>query len=311
MRAIIIAGDMFDTARVTSKSRNAIFDKIKTNPDIDFLYLAGNHDEENVLSELEDSYDNLKVFKDEWTSFKYDNVVITGVKLNGKNKGIYDTLLTDKNAFNIVVMHGATSQYELKDNTEVINLTKLKNKNIDYLALGHYHTQSQDNLDDRGIYCYSGCIEGRGFDECGQKGFMLLEIDGNKFNHTFVPFAYRQLYEIKVDITGIDNWFDIERKVCAELSKIDKKNLVKVVLGGKYKISLDKQIDHLDKNLNKDFYFAKVKDESTLEINAGDYEKDPSLKGEFIREVLASDLTEEEKESVIIVGLKALSGEVD
>jgi DNA repair exonuclease SbcCD nuclease subunit len=307
--AIIIAGDMFDTARVTAKSRNAIFDKIKSNPGIDFLYLAGNHDEENILSQLEEGYDNLKVFKNEWTTFEYGNICISGVKLEGKNKGIYDTLITDKNKFNIVVLHGQISKYELKDNSEVVNLTKLKNKNIDYLALGHYHTYDTGKLDDRGIYCYSGCIEGRGFDECGDKGFVLLDIEGNKFSYQFLPFAKRRLHEVKFDITGIDDWFDIERKVIADLSKIDKNDLIKLVLVGKYKIALGKQLEHLELKLNSLYFFAKVRDESTLEINAKDYEQDLSLKGEFIREVLSSDLAEEDKEAVIITGLKALNGE--
>ena len=50
-------------------------------------------------------------------------------------------------------------------------------KNIDYLALGHIHKYKQAELDQRGVYCYSGCLEGRGFDECGEKGFVLLDID--------------------------------------------------------------------------------------------------------------------------------------
>jgi DNA repair exonuclease SbcCD nuclease subunit len=310
VRAIIIAGDMFDTSRVTAKSRSAIFDKIKNNPEIDFLYLAGNHDEENILSQLEESYDNLKVFKDEWTTYTYGGTTtITGAKLDGKNKGIYDTLVLDKNTFNVVVLHGQISRYDLKDNSEVVNLAKLKNKNIDYLALGHYHTYDIGKVDDRGIYCYSGCIEGRGFDECGDKGFVLLDIDDGKLKYDFVPFALRKLHEVHFDISGYNDWFDIERKALDEVSSIDKNDLVKLVLEGKYKISLDKQPEHLELRLNSYFFYAKIKDESTLEISAKDYEKDPSLRGQFIREVLASDLSEEDKESVILVGLKALDGE--
>ena len=53
----------------------------------------------------------------------------------------------------------------------------LKNKNIDYLALGHIHGYKEAPLDGRGKYCYPGCLEGRGFDECGKKGFVLLNIE--------------------------------------------------------------------------------------------------------------------------------------
>jgi exonuclease SbcD len=53
-----------------------------------------------------------------------------------------------------------------KDKTEVISLKELKNKAIDYLALGHIHSYKMEQLDSRGVYCYPGCLEGRGFDEC-------------------------------------------------------------------------------------------------------------------------------------------------
>ena len=57
------------------------------------------------------------------------------------------------------------------------------------------------------------------------------------------------------------------------------------------------------------FYFEKVYDETKLLINYSDYEKDASLKGEFIRMVLGSDMDEEKKSEVIKAGIMALSGE--
>lgn len=306
---IIIAGDMFDTSRVSAKSRDRIFDIIKNHAGIDFLYLAGNHDEENIISQVDDDFDNLKIFNDEWTTFNYDEVKITGIKLNSKVQTTYDMLNLNKDDFNIVVLHGQISKYNLKDNSEKINLTKLKNKNIDYLALGHIHSYEKEQLDKRGVYCYAGCMEGRGFDECGEKGFVLLDIEDKKLNVQFVPFAKRTLFEVEIDITGKNDWFDIERKVLDEVADINKDNLLKIVLKGKYKLSLDKQIEHLSVKLNDRSFFAKIKDESSLEINAKDFEKDLSLKGEFIREVLNSTLSDSEKEGVILIGLKALEGE--
>ena len=41
------------------------------------------------------------------------------------------------------------------------------------------------------------------------------------------------------------------------------------------------------------FYFEKVKDRTTLRVDYSDYEKDASLKGEFIRMVLGSELSQE------------------
>ena len=46
--------------------------------------------------------------------------------------------------------------------------------------------------------------------------------------------------------------------------------------------------------------------------SAEDFAGDAALKGEFVRQVLASDLPDERKSEIIAVGLKALAGrEVD
>ena len=48
-----------------------------------------------------------------------------------------------------------------------------KEKNIDYLALGHVHEYRSGQLDGRGVWAYSGCPEGRGFDETGKNAFAV------------------------------------------------------------------------------------------------------------------------------------------
>jgi len=309
VKVIIIAGDMFDSNRISLKTKDRIFNIIKTSESIDFLYLSGNHDEETFLSQNNYDFPNLKFFKDEWTKFDYGKLKITGVNLQNSGKAVYETLNLAKDDLNIVVLHGQIFKYNLKEDYEKVNLTKLKNKNIDYLALGHIHSFEQGVLDDRGVYCYSGCLEGRGFDECGEKGFVLLDIKGDKILSDFIPFAKRTLHTIDVEITGKQDWFDIEQIVMDSVKSISKEDLIKIVLKGKYALGLDKQIEHLLVKLNDLYYHVKIKDESSLEIDKKSFEKDMSLRGEFIREVLNSELSEEEKEKIILVGLKALEGE--
>ena len=59
----------------------------------------------------------------------------------------------------------------------------------------------------------------------------------------------------------------------------------------------------------KDFFFAKVVDKTRLVVDAADFEYDQSLRGAFVRTVLASNETEEEKQRIIQCGLRALRGE--
>lgn len=74
------------------------------------------------------------------------------------------------------------------DDSENLNLNRLRGKGIDYLALGHIHQHREEKLDDRGIYVYSGCLDGRGFDECGEKGFVLVETGGGRVHTRLCRF---------------------------------------------------------------------------------------------------------------------------
>lgn len=311
VKVIIIAGDLFDKSKVSVKAKNMVKDAILANPKIDFIYLKGNHDEENIMTD--EIPNNLKIFNgDNWTSYRYDeNIVITGIEFGKKdNYEIYKSLMLNQNDFNIVVLHGQEANYaDKKDKTEIINIKELKNKNIDYLALGHIHKYKKEKLDNRGIYCYSGCLEGRGFDECGDKGFVVLDIENNKLNTEFIKNSIRNLEEVEVDITDTMTTTEVERRIDEKLKNMSKDNLIKVILVGKVDIDSERDIDYLWRIYNNEFYFLKIYDKTTLKINYLDYENDVSLKGEFIRMVLKENLSDEEKKQIIITGIKALSGE--
>lgn len=313
IKIILIAGDMFDKKNITIKVKNIILNSICSHPEIDFIYLRGNHDESSFIQDLEEIPENLKLFNNkEWTSYRYGKIVISGIEFGEiSNYEIYNTLMLNKNDINIVTLHGQEVKYDQKDKTEIINIPSLKNKNIDYLALGHIHKFKQDKIDNRGIYCYSGCLEGRGFDECGEKGFVELEIDEEKqtINSKFVPFASRHLYEISVDITEAVSTLEVEEKIDNVVKDIEKEALIKIILTGKVDINSERDINYLEKKYKKEFYFSKIYDETTLKINYMTYENDASLKGEFIRLVLKQDLSEEEKRKIITTGIKALTGE--
>lgn len=311
---ILIAGDMFDTRNISATARNMVRDVIVQNPEIDFLYLKGNHDNDNFLSKLDEVPDNLCLFNDKWTTYAYGNVTISGLELNPENSmTAYNSLVLDHGKYNIVTMHGQLAEYKSKDKAETISLDDLKNKNIDYLALGHVHGYRMDRLDARGVYCYPGCLEGRGFDECDTKGFVVLDIDTTTrtVSTEFVSVATRTFYTLPVDVTGIFTTQDAAVRMEEALSKTayTSKSLVKFVLQGEVDVECELEPAFLEEQFAEYFYYVKVYDETKILVNYKDYEKDASLKGEFIRMVSTSDLTEEEKSQVIRAGILALQGE--
>lgn len=311
---ILIAGDLFDTRNVSATARNAVRDAIVMHPGITFLYLKGNHDNDNFLSKLDEIPANLKLFDENWKSYRYGRIVISGLELNAVNQATaYNSLVLDHDDYNIVMLHGQDSTYQTKDKTEVIALNEMKNRNIDYLALGHIHSYKEAPLDGRGIYCYPGCLDGRGFDECGEKGFVLLDIDekAHSMVHRFVPFSSRVLHTVQVDVSRCmtsQEAAECIRKVI-EQKQYPAKSMVKFVLSGAVDIESERNTEYLAQQFSDLFYFEKVEDETTLRLDYEQYAKDESLKGEFIRMVYASDLDEKMKPEVIRMGIQALSGE--
>lgn len=318
VKAILIAGDLFDTKKVSATTGNVVSDLIRKHPDIAFFYLRGNHDEESFVRGLETVPDNLYLFSDTWRSYRLGEekkIVISGIELSAQNAvGIEDTVSLDMEDINLVMLHGQESSYQVKDQTERIPLAALRNRGIDYLALGHIHSYKENRLDARGSYCYCGCLEGRGFDECGECGFVLLDIDEKtrEIKKSFVPFAGRKLYTIAVDITGCDTTAQMAERMLQKTRECnyESRSLVKYQLTGRISVDSEKDLDYLKKQVEDAFYYVKLTDESVYCIDYKNFEHDPSLKGEFIRTVMAAEeLSEQDQATVIHYGLRALDGE--
>lgn len=304
VEAIFISGDLFDGTRVSKSTENYVLDLIASHPMIDFYYLSGNHDKGSTLANAAQLPANLYTFGKTWSTYRRGNITVTGAAIPDA-----DTLSLNPEDVNILLLHGQERRSAGVAGEDVIYLGRLKNKNIDYAALGHIHDYRVLRLDARGIAVYSGCLEGRGFDECGTKGYVLLNVEGNRISQRFVPFATRTLHTVECDITGFTSGLDLEERMLACVADIPQKDMVKVVLTGTSPAEAMLDLTHLRGVLAERFYFSKVKNETHLSINAEDYAHDISLKGEFVRRVMASSLSDSEKERVIACGFRALSGE--
>ena len=293
--AVIIAGDLFDRSAVTLRTRRFVIETVASHPSVDFLLMPGNHDGRRF--ELGDALpENLKLFGESWTSFEYGDVIITGATVCDPT-----SLSLDQSKINIVVLHGADGQN--------FKLRELKNLGIDYLALGHYHSFSETRLDRRGVACYSGCLEGRGFDECGEKGYVSLDFDGKKLSHEFVPCSDRVVSIIDVDLTEGKSLNTQRELILSSLDGVDRRGMVRVNVVGHYELGRENYFDTISRELEREFFYFEITDSSVLHIDPADYKNDVSLKGEFIRLCMKEISDETERSRVISCGIRALRGE--
>lgn len=301
---ILIAGDLFESKKVRLNTLRELVSKINSTPNIDYIYLNGNHDDSDIFNneKLGELPSNLKIVNKNET-YKYEDIVITAIDaFKYSNEEYLKELNLNPNDFNIVMLHGSLNE---------IPLTKLAGKHIDYLALGDIHIPDikSKKLDTRGIYGYSGILEPRGFDELGDRGFFLLDIRGKKLTRTFIKNNIRTYHVIKTSITNLDNYTLIQDAINKSTKDIKSEDIVRVVLEGKYEYETIKDLNSLLASLEKRFFYAELVDESKLDYTKINFEKEVSLRGEFYRMVKESSLDESDMDKVLEYGLKALKGE--
>ncbi len=304
VRLIILSGDVFDSDKPTIKDREFFYSAVQNNPGIDFLYLNGNHDKEG--SYLQISAANFKTFsKSAMTSYTYGNLVISGIEMDETNaESFYSMIDLDKTKLNILMLHGDVSDSKGMDK---VKISELRDKGIDYLALGHIHSYSTGRIDERGSWAFPGCLEGRGFDECGEKGFILLDVS-DVITPTFVPFAGRTIHRIRYDVTGLQTLYDIQNQLTVQTAGISSDDILRVELEGELNADIDLSENDVTSALAR-FFFVNVKNRTTFRIDPNDYINDTSLIGEFVRGISAStEYDDEQKNKLIAVGLRVLNG---
>lgn len=311
--AILISGDLYDFAtkiRVSAKKRVA--KAILEHPEISFFYLKGNHDMADITDCFDEGVpDNLYLFNDkEWTSYRIGEVVISGIELNDTNNQIFDQNMSlDSKDLNIVMLHGQEANYEGRRIAYDINFNKLKTRYIDYLAMGHIHVFREYDLDDRCRVVYPGCLEGRGYDETGSKGFVEVEIVDGRISYEFVPFAKRTICEVEVSMQASWDMPKLIRKIHDQVKDISRDNMIRLIISGYREMDFELEIPRIHRDVLDEFYHAKIKDKTKPEIHYEIYANDKSLKGEFVKLLEEADLDEEKRAQMASLGIRALRGE--
>ncbi len=300
-RLVLIAGDLFDTPAPQKSTVSHVLGEIAAHPDMDFVLIEGNHDG-GALDAIP-LPENLHLVKAKETAclpFGEVTVYAAGYGVSPEALTAFDPKEEEKS---ILLAHGTIGT---DTNEETLPRAVLEAKCFDYIALGHYHSHRAERIGARTTACYAGIPEGRGFDETGICGVVLL--DSDTMRAELVPSARRTLHRLTVDISGASDAHEVANAVYGAISELPDKDMVHLTLCGHYSEQLEKDIAHLDAMLSR-FYFHRLKDESLLALRPEDYKNDFSLRGEFVRRVYAEDLSEEDRARVLHFGLRALAGE--
>ncbi len=322
---ILIAGDLFNSNSIEGSFCDRVFEAIASIPEIKVVFAAGNHDPLSADSPFlkyktpENLYimgteDDCKVFED------------LGVRVYGRSfkevycKGskVFSLSVPQDDFINLMCLHGDL-RGDMASNYNAISAEFAQNSSMDYIALGHVHKASEILSFGKSYCAYCGCPEGQGFDELGEKGVYIGEIGKGVCNLSFVPCAKRMHLCEHIDISGCESTVAATEKV---ISVIREKypdnypeNLYKIILTGNISGEVNILITEIASRLNELVYFAKVRDNTEAIIDFNILSGEKSLKGIFVKNMLAAienadEMQKGKYKSALILGLKAFSSEV-
>lgn len=174
-----------------------------------------------------------------------------------------------------------------------------------YAALGHIHACSGLQWAGDTPWAYCGCPEGRGFDELGEKGALLVELTpGAAPTVRFLPLCRRQYRIVETPLTGFDQ----------TLAALPEGDLVRIVLTGECERAPD--LAALIRRARSRCFYAEVRDATTLPAWLWARAEEDSLTGLFLREMRRRlDAADEADRPDILLaarfGLAALEGGED
>lgn len=218
---------------------------------------------------------------------------------------------------NILLLHGALYQGSAKGDAvqgeEGIFLKNLEKLPLSYIALGHIHKGGEGKLNNGALWAYPGCLQGRGFDEEGERGFLYLKVEEEKkeIHKEFVPIKQGEFRILEIELLEDEGTLACLKKIEEEMEKagISKEDSLRIILKGKKGLEQERNLRYLQLQLQNSVFFLEIRDECELSWNREEAMKEKSLKGEFLRVLAAADnLSKEEQEEIIALGMGLLQG---
>lgn len=328
---LIISGDLFENHGVDLSIINSAKRFLADIPKTIVAICAGNHDYLSADSPLSDNdwSENVFIFGRELQYVEFPNMKL---RLWGASfdRTYIDTPILEDSDFrvpmdsytNVLVMHGdIVDQENSVSRYNPITIEQIGNSKMDYVALGHHHKTTPIERVKDTYYAYSGCPEGHGFDEQGQKGVYLGTVSKGKCNLEFVPLSKRMLMDTVVDVTGsYSNALTTSMVQEALESKFGSnyaENLYRISLTGLTTEDYEPDCSSIQSALSETIYYVEVNDSSLPNIDFEKLSRELSLKGIFVKNMLnridkCSDTFEQENlRNALYIGLNAFDkGEI-
>ena len=283
---LFIAGDFYEHEYIrlsTIEYINNLFTEI---PDTQVFISPGNHDPYIKDSFYNKYYwsENVHIFDAKLSVFEQEDIDVYGYGFDDfyyTNCDLENTEIKNPDKINILVAHGTLNASNTLE-TEYNHISEkiLEDKGFDYVALGHIHKLDYNTKPNQRIV-YPGSTVSMGFDELGEHGMIVGNIEKDKIELEFIPIDNKEFVVKEIDVTDtldleelatIINSIEFSENIYYKISLIGRRN---------FEIDLYK-LNKLLINGN----IIKIKDYTKLNYDLEKISKENTLKGLFVKEIL-------------------------
>ena len=310
IKLFLISGDLYEQNYIRKSSIeyvNKLFEEI---PDTQIFIEPGNHDP-YIKNSFYSTYTwskNVHIFNENIEKIDFEDAHIYGFGFTDfycKQSEIEEIQVEEPDDINILITHGSLDggSDDLREYNP-LRQSKLKQLDFDYIALGHIHKPYYNEEKNQKIF-YPGSTISLGFDELGEHGILVGDIEKDELKVKFMTIDPRQYEEKKVDITEMTSNEEVLEKL--QNLVLNNENLYKIILVGKRYFTLN--IDEI-KKLNSRENIVKIKDKTKVGIDIERIAEENNVRGIFVRNMLErkerENLDEDFIEKAIEIGLEVL-----
>jgi DNA repair protein SbcD/Mre11 len=224
--------------------------------------------------------------------------------------GFLDGFTLDRGGVHVALFHGSERSWLTEQGTGKVahapfDAEQIERVGLDHVFLGHYHRPR-----DAARHTYPGNPEPLTFGEDGDRGVVIASIspDGG-VSRDRRAVSTNDVYDGEIDVTPCRSQQDIRERVAATLT--GRRGVARLTFTGDL---------HPDVNFDTDGLHdsAGWMDAVVVRIGGlrpgydlGAIANEPTVRGQFVQDVMAANLTDDLRRRVLITGLRALDGRDD
>ena len=312
IKYFFISGDLYEHKYIKQSTIDYINKLFEEIPETNIYIAPGNHDPytKNSYYNKYNWSKNVKIFGPKVEKIETQDANIYGYGFDDfycSDSGIENIELERTEKPNILIIHGNIDGSTIED-MQYNSMSKkmLEEKGFDYVALGHIHKKDYNTEENQKIV-YPGSTISLGFDELGEHGMIVGDVEKNKLETQFIKLDDKQFTKRELNVDNIYSKEELIEKI--NEVEIEENNYVEIVLIGNRNFEINKY-DLIKYILNNNI--IKIKDNTKIAYDLEKLENENTLKGLFIKEMnkkLKNAETEEEKEIIeksIEIGLASL-----